>query len=332
MTTTTRITRHCCTLLMALGLGTPMLASADTLRFGGNFPNDHSSSKAMEIFAEELANRSDGDLTAQLFPAMQLGGAGENIDQVSSGAIMGTWVGIAYLSRIVAEFEALSLPFAFDNREDAFRVIDGKVGDMLNQKLAEKGFTALGYMELGFRNVTNNEHPIKEPEDFKGLKIRLQPNQTHLDTFRALGANPVSMGIKEVYSGLQQGVIDGQENPYSVIATRRLDEVQKYLSDSRHFYDYIVIIANLDKFESLSDEEQQAVRDSMDVAVEWQRSKAAEEDKAARQMLIDRGMEFTSLSDETRKALRKETQGVVDELKNSLGADIVETVQAELDK
>lgn len=332
MTTTTRITRHCCTLLMALGLGTPMLASADTLRFGGNFPNDHSSSKAMDIFQEELANRTDGDLTAQLFPAMQLGGAGENIDQVSSGAVMGTWVGIAYLSRIVAEFEALSLPFAFDNREDAFRVIDGKVGDMLNEKLAEKGFTALGYMELGFRNVTNNERPIKEPEDFKGLKIRLQPNQTHLDTFRALGANPVSMGIKEVYSGLQQGVIDGQENPYSVIATRRLDEVQKYLSDSRHFYDYIVIIANLDKFESLSDEEQQAVRDSMDVAVEWQRSKAAEEADAARQTLIDRGMEFTSLSDETREALRQETQGVVDELKNSLGADIVETVQAELDK
>lgn len=76
MTTTTRITRHCCTLLMALGLGTPMLASADTLRFGGNFPNDHSSSKAMEIFQEELANRTDGDLTAQLFPAMQLGGRG----------------------------------------------------------------------------------------------------------------------------------------------------------------------------------------------------------------------------------------------------------------
>jgi len=332
MTTTTRITRHCCTLLMALGLGTPLLASADTLRFGGNFPNDHSSSKAMEIFEDELASRTDGDLTAQLFPAMQLGGAGENIDQVSSGAIMGTWVGIAYLSRIVAEFEALSLPFAFDNREDAFRVIDGKVGDMLNEKLAEKGFTALGYMELGFRNVTNNERPIKEMEDFSGLKIRLQPNQTHLDTFRALGANPVSMGIKEVYSGLQQGVIDGQENPYSVIATRRLDEVQKYLSDSRHFYDYIVIIANLDKFESLSDEEQQAVRDAMDVAVEWQRSKAAEEADTARQTLIDRGMEFTSLSTQTRDELRKATQGVVAELKESIGAEIVENVQAELSK
>jgi TRAP-type C4-dicarboxylate transport system substrate-binding protein len=169
-------------------------------------------------------------------------------------------------------------------------------------------------------------------EDFSGLKIRLQPNQTHLDTFRALGANPVYMGIKEVYSGLQQGVIDGQENPYSVIATRRLDEVQKYLSDSRHFYDYIVIIANLDKFESLSDEEQQAVRDAMDVAVEWQRSKAAEEADTARQTLIDRGMEFTSLSTQTRDELRKATQGVVAELKESIGAEIVENVQAELSK
>lgn len=332
MTTTTRLTRHCCTMLLALGLGTPMLASADTLRFGGNFPDDHSSSKAMEIFKDELAKRSDADLTAQLFPGMQLGGAGENIDQVSSGAIMGTWVGIAYLSRIVPELEALSLPFAFDSREDAFRVIDGQVGEMLDRKLAEKGFTALGYMELGFRNVTNNERPIKDIADFEGLKIRLQPNQTHLDTFRALGANPVSMGIKEVYGALQQGVIDGQENPYSVIATRRLDEVQKYLSDSRHFYDYIVIIANLDKFESLSDEQQQAVKESMDIAVDWQRSKAAEEAKTARQALIDRGMEFTSLSAQTREQLRVETQGIVDEVKNNIGADIVETVQAELDK
>ncbi|GAB2717095.1 TRAP transporter substrate-binding protein [Halomonas garicola] len=332
MTTTTRLTRHCCTALLALGLSAPAFASADTMRFGGNFPNDHSSSKAMEIFKEELDSRTEGNLTAQLFPGMQLGGAGENIDQVSSGAIMGTWVGIAYLSRIVPEFEAMSLPFAFDSREDAFRVIDGEVGEMLDEKLAEKGFTALGYMELGFRNVTNNERPIKEIGDFEGLKIRLQPNQTHLDTFRDLGANPVSMGIKEVYGALQQGVIDGQENPYSVIATRRLDEVQKYLSDSRHFYDYIVIIANLDKFESLSDEQQQAVTESMDVAVEWQRSKAAEEAKTARQTLVDRGMEFTSLSDETREALRAATQGVVDDVKNNIGAEFVETVQAELDK
>ncbi|MGC3874045.1 TRAP transporter substrate-binding protein [Halomonas sp. GXIMD04776] len=329
--TTTRLTRHCFTLLMALGLGTPLLANAESLRFGGNFPDDHSSSKAMKIFEEELDSRTNGELTAQLFPGMQLGGASENVDQVRSGVIMGTWVGIAYLSRIVPELEALSLPFAFDSREKAFKVVDGKVGEMLDEKLAEKGFIALGYMELGFRNVTNNERPIETPEDFKGLKIRLQPNQTHLDSFRALGANPVSMDIKEVYGALQQGVLDGQENPYSVIATRRMDEVQKYLSDTGHFYDFIVVAANRDAFNNLTAEQQKAMKESMAKAVEWQRKKAAEEDEAARETLIERGMEFTPISSETRAELRKETQGVVENLKGKIGSDVVDNVLAELD-
>lgn len=331
MTTTSRMTQRCTALLLALGMSSPMLANAETLRFGGNFPDDHSSSKAMKIFQEELAERTDEDLTAQLFPNMQLGGAGENIDQVSSGAIMGTWIGIAYLSRIVPELEVLSLPFAFDDREEAFALIDGKVGDLLDEKLAEAGFTALGYMELGFRHVTNDERPIETMADFEGLKIRLQPNQTHLDTFRAIGAEPVSMDIKEVYGALQQGVLDGQENPYSIISTNRLDEVQDYLSDSGHFYDYIVVVANRDKFNDLSQQQQQAVEAAMDKAVAWQRDKAAEEAEAARQTLIERGMQFTPISDETRAELRQASQGVVDDLRDKVGADLVDQVLEELE-
>jgi len=330
MTTTTRTVRYTTPLLLALGLGAPLMAGADTLRFGGNFTDDHSSSRAMEIFQEQLAERTDGDLTAQLFPNMQLGGAGENVDQVNSGAIMGTWIGISYLSRTVPELEALSLPFAFDSREDAFALIDGEVGELLDEKLAEAGFTALGYMELGFRHVTNNAHPIETIEDFQDLKIRLQPNQTHLDTFRAIGANPVSMDINEVYGALQQGVLDGQENPYSIISTKRLDEVQKYLSDTGHFYDYIVVVANRDKFEGLSEDEQQAVNEAMAEAVAWQRETAAEEDTAARETLIERGMQFTPISDETRSELRDASQGVVDDLRDKVGAEIVDQVLEEL--
>ncbi len=330
MTTTTRITRISTSLLLALGLGSPLMASADTLRFGGNFTDDHSSSRAMEIFQEKLAERTDGELTAQLFPNMQLGGAGENVDQVASGAIMGTWIGVSYLSRTVPELEALSLPFAFDNREDAFALIDGEIGELLDEKLAEAGFTALGYMELGFRHVTNDVRPLESLEDFQDLKIRLQPNQTHLDTFRAIGANPVSMDINEVYGALQQGVLDGQENPYSIISTKRLDEVQQHLSDTGHFYDYIVVVANRDKFESLSEQERQAVQAAMDEAVTWQRQTAAEEDEAARETLIERGMEFTPISDETRSALREASQGVVDDLRDKIGADIVDRVLEEL--
>ncbi|GHE21628.1 TRAP transporter substrate-binding protein [Halomonas urumqiensis] len=330
MTTTNRITRYSVPLLLALGLGSPLLASADTLRFGGNFTDDHSSSRAMEIFRDTLAERTDGDLTAQLFPNMQLGGASENIDQVSTGSIAGTWIGISYLSRTVPELEALSLPFAFDSREAAFEMIDGHIGELLDEKLAAKGFKALGYMELGFRHVTNSERPIESIEDFSDLKVRLQPNQTHLDTFRAIGANPVSMDINEVYGALQQGVLDGQENPYSIIQTKRLDEVQGYLSDSGHFYDFIVVVVNRDTFDSLSDDEQQALRASMDEAVAWQRTTAAEEDEQARDMLIERGMQFTPISDETRAELRKASQDVVDELRDKIGAEVVDQVLEEL--
>ncbi|WP_306169165.1 TRAP transporter substrate-binding protein [Halomonas sp. MMSF_3323] len=315
---------------LALGLCTPLLAQAEDLRFGGNFTDDHSSSRAMARFAETLAEQSDGDLTAQLFPNMQLGGAGENLDQVSSGAIMGSWIGISYLSRTVPELEALSLPFAFDSREDAFALIDGEVGELLDEKLAEAGFVALGYMELGFRHVTNAERPLESIEDFQGLKIRLQPNQTHLDTFRAIGANPVSMDIKEVYGALQQGVLDGQENPYSIIETKRLDEVQPYLSDTGQFYDYIVVVANRDKFEDLSDDQRATLMAAMDEAVAWQRETAAAEDTQARDTLIERGMQFTPISDETRAALREASQSVVDDLREKLGAELVDKVLEEL--
>lgn len=316
---------------LALGLCTPLLAQAEDLRFGGNFTDDHSSSRAMARFAETLAEQSDGDLTAQLFPNMQLGGAGENLDQVSSGAIMGSWIGISYLSRTVPELEALSLPFAFDSREDAFALIDGEVGELLDEKLAEAGFVALGYMELGFRHVTNAERPLESIEDFQDLKIRLQPNQTHLDTFRAIGANPVSMDIKEVYGALQQGVLDGQENPYSIIETKRLDEVQPYLSDTGHFYDYIVVVANRDKFEDLSDDQRATLMAAMDEAVAWQRETAAAEDTQARDTLIERGMQFTPISDETRAALREASQSVVDDLREKLGAELVDKVLEELE-
>lgn len=330
MITTKMLLKRCATLLIAGGLLAPMAAQAETLRFAGNFPADHSSSRAMEIFQQELAKHDDLDLDAQLFPAMQLGGAQENVDQVRSGAIAGTWIGTAYLSRIVPQLEAVSLPFAFDNRQQAFNLIDGPVGDTFNKLLADKGFVALGYMELGFRNVTNNEHPIETADDLQGLKIRLQPNETHIETFRDLGANPVSMDVSEVYSALQQGVVDGQENPYSIIATSRFNEVQKYLSDTQHFFDYILVVANKGRFDALSDAQQQAVREAMNKAVAWQREQAAKDDESARQALIDRGMVFTSISDDTREDLRERTSGVIDSLKQKLGAHIVDQVEAEL--
>ena len=217
----------------------------------------------------------------------------------------------------------------FADREQAFKVIDGRVGDLLNEKLADKGYHALGYMELGSRNVTNNVRAIKTMEDFKGLKIRLQPNETHLATFRAIGANPVSMGIKEVYSALQQGVLDGEENPYSIIASRRFDEVQKYLSDSGHFFDFIVVVANKRKYDKMDDAAKQAIDQAMAKAVAWQRAKAAEEDTASRDELVKRGMQFDAIPADVRAQLVAATAGVVDGLKEKIGAEIIDAVIAD---
>lgn len=313
----------------ALSLAATGPALAETLRLAGNFPVEHSSSLAMERFADAVAEKTGGALAIQIFPAMQLGGAKENVDQVRSGVVFGTWIGSAYLSRTVPELEAVSLPFAYPDRETAFRVIDGKAGQMLEDKLAERGFVALGWMELGSRNVTNDVRPIASVEDFEGLKIRLQPNETHLATFRAIGANPVSMGISEVYSALQQGVLDGQENPFSIIASRNFNEVQGHLSDSGHFFDYIALVANKRKFERLPEDQQQAVRDAAAEAIAWQRDTAAAEDTASREALVKAGMTFTPLSDETRAALRARSQPVIGALKERIGDELIDLVLAE---
>lgn len=319
---------------VALGATTLALLSttpsnAETLRLAGNFPEDHSSSVAMKMFAQSVADLTQGELKVENFPAMQLGGAMENVDQVRSGVVFGTWIGSAYLSRTVPELEAVSLPFAYSDRETAFRVIDGEAGVVLNQKLADNGFVSLGWMELGSRNVTNSVRALENVEDFEGLKIRLQPNETHLGTFRAIDANPVSMGISEVYSALQQGVLDGQENPYSIIQSRNFAEVQTHLSDTGHFFDYIILVANKRKFDGLSDGQQAAVRQAASEAIAWQRNTAAAEDEQARLALIDAGMTFTPISDEMRSALRERSLPVISELKRRIGGDLIDLVLKE---
>src|SRR5687767_13395297 len=253
-------------------------AAAQQLRIASNFPTQHTSSVAMEQFKADVEAATRKDISVDLFPAMQLGGAQENVDQTRSGAIFGTVIGAAFLSRTVPEISALSVPFLFTSREQAFRVVEGKVGKLIAEKLEAKGFHLHGFMELGSRNVSNNKHPIKSLADFKGLKIRLQPDDIHLATFRSLGANPVAMDIKEVYSALQQGVLDGQENPYAVIRDRNFNQVQKFLTGTGHFFDFIIVVSNKKRFDTLKVESRGTIEEAMRKAVRQQRQDAAKAD------------------------------------------------------
>lgn len=317
--------------LLALGVALPA-AAQQKLQIAGNFATEHPSSVAVEqVFRKEVARLTNNQLQVDVFPAMQLGGAKENVDAVRSGTLALTWVGAAFLSRIAPELEAVSLPFVFANRESAFRVIDGPVGQAIDRKLQDKGFLSLGWMELGMRHVTNSKAPIRTMADLKGLKVRLQPNETHLSTFRALGANPVAMDVKELYSALEQRVVDGQENPYTVIAASRFGEVQKHLSNTGHFFDFIAVVASKRAFEQLKPEYQKAVREAMTATIAHQRKLAAEQD-AVRFAELKAKMTYTEITPAAREEMRKASLPVIEDVKKRAGADLVNQVLGEAAK
>jgi len=323
-----RLTVAC---VLALGATLPA-AAQQKLQIAGNFATEHPSSVAVEqVFRKEVARLTNNQLQVDVFPAMQLGGAKENVDAVRSGTLALTWVGAAFLSRIAPELEAVSLPFVFSNRETAFRVIDGPVGHAIDKKLQDKGFISLGWMELGMRHVTNSKGPIRTMADLKGLKIRLQPNETHLATFRALGANPVAMDVKELYSALEQRVVDGQENPYTVISASRFGEVQKYLSNSGHFFDFIAVVASKKAFEQLKPEYQKAVREAMTATVAYQRKLAAEQE-AQKFAELKAKMTYTEITPAAREEMRKASLPVIEDVKKRAGADLVNQVLADVAK
>lgn len=315
-----------------LGLAQPVVMAQSKWRAAGNFAVEHTSSEAMKLFKEEVEKATAGKLVIDLFPAMQLGGAQENVQGVRTGSIQLTWVGMAFLTRTVPELEALSLPFQFTSREQAFRVTDGPIGAEIDRRIASKGVTLLGFMELGARHVTNSKRPIKSLEDFKGLKIRLQPNETHLASFRALGANAVAMDVKELYSALQQGVVDGQENPFSIINANRYFEVQKFMTNTGHFFDFIVVIANRKAFESLPAAQQKAVREGMDAAVRYQRERAKIQDADSLAEIKRRGVNYDEVSPKLVADMRAATANIVDDVKKRAGADLVARVLAEAAK
>lgn len=303
-------------------------AAAQQLRIASNFPTQHSSSVAMEQFKADFEAATKKAVTVDLFPAMQLGGAQENVDQTRSGAIFATVIGAAFLSRTVPEISALSVPFLFTSREQAFRVVDGSVGKLIAGKLEAKGFHMHGFMELGSRNVSNNKHQIRTLADFNGLKIRLQPDDIHLATFRALGANPVAMDIKEVYSALQQGVLDGQENPYAVIRDRNFNQVQKFLTGTGHFFDFIVVVSNKKRLDSLKPGERRALEQAMARAIARQRTDAEKQDLEALEELKKRGMQFEQASPQLVADMRKATAGVLELLKKKVDPKLVDDVLA----
>ncbi|MBI2153016.1 MAG: TRAP transporter substrate-binding protein [Candidatus Rokubacteria bacterium] len=298
------------------------------IRFAGNLPPENSNSRAMEVFKQEVERLSKGSIAVDTFPGMQLGGAKDNLDQVKTGTLQAAYLSTAFMTGFVAKLGVFNLPFIFKDRETAFQVLDGPIGKEIEREMEKTGFKNLGFWENGWRHMTNSRRPITTPEDLSGLKIRLQNNSVHLRTFKLLGANPVPMDIKEVYSAMQQGVIDGHENPFCNTLNLKFYEVQKHLSVSGHFYDLMGAIMNKRFYDSLPRDKQEAIDRAARVATEFQRKQAAEDDLKCLETLKQRGMQVNTMSPAALAKFREMTLPVYKEFEKELTKDLIDRFAA----
>lgn len=245
-----------------------------TLRFAHPTPEADIQHQMAEFFAETLAERSGGELTVQIFPGGQLGSDAQAIDGTRSGTIDITIAGLNNYTGLIPEAAAFTLPFMFPTRETAYKVLDGDVGQSVGGDLEEFGLVLLGYPENGFRNMTNNEGPIRVPDDVAGLQMRVNNSQALSDMFQALGANPTQLDVNELYTSLETGVVNAQDHPIPVTLSFRFYEVQDYLSLTRHAYSPLGWVMNKETFDGLSPELQATLMEVAAEAVAFQRNLA----------------------------------------------------------
>lgn len=232
---------------------------------------------------------------------------------------------LSYASQ-VPELGVLDLPFLFRDQAHAARVLDGPIGDELGQAMAKHGLTHLAFGELGIRQLTNSKHPIRTPADLTGLRLRVAPSEIYVMSFKALGATLVSMGIAEVYAGLRDGRIDGQENPLLVIQANHFDDMQKYVSLSGHFYSALEIFMNAGSFEELDTDEKAAVVSAARAAAVASRAANAESMRKSVSELRAKGVQVNE--DIDRDAFIKALAPAQPEFDRRFGADLIARIRA----
>jgi TRAP-type transport system periplasmic protein len=306
--------------------------SERTLRWAQQNSMDHPQGMGAKKFADLVEQKSGGKIKVRVFPGGQLGGDLQNVSALQGGTLDLMVLNAGLLVGIVKDFAVLDLPFLFNTAEEADAVVDGPVGQKLFDKLPEKGLVGLGYFELGFRNVTNSKRPITKAEDFQGIKLRVLQSPLFIDLFNTLGANTVAMPFPEVYTALEQGVIDGQENPVTVIFDTKFQEVQKYLSLTRHIYNAQSVIMSKKTWDKFSDEEKKIIQSSLDEAETYQRQVSRQKSTQVLEDLKKAGMQVNEVSPQEISRIREKIKPVVDKYTKEVGDALANEVNAEIAK
>ncbi|MFB4165361.1 TRAP transporter substrate-binding protein [Alteribacillus sp. JSM 102045] len=303
-------------------------ASGDvkTIRAGIGLNNEHPQYKGLEKFKEIVEEETGGSIEVETYHSGQLGDDRSMMEALQLGSQEVTVPSTAPIANFVNEFTIFDFPFLFPSSEVADEVLDGEVGQKFLDMLEEQNMVGLAYWENGFRDLSNSSHEVATAEDFDGLSIRTMENDLHIDAFRELGANPTPMAFTELFTALQQGTVDGQENPVATIYLEGFHEVQDYVSDTHHVYSPFVFMMSKQFYDSLSEEEQTIVEEAAVEAGEFQREENRAANEEYLQSLQDEGMTYTEVSDEAREEMAEIVQPVIDEYASEIGEDLVNEV------
>lgn len=296
--------------LAVLSLGTAGDAEALTmegntyvLTYATSLSEDSAYYKGAVALAKAAEELSGGRLRVKIFANAQLGTDRDMIEGMQLGSIDLASPSTGAMGAVLPAATVLDLPYIFDDPKHVYRVLDGPVSEQLYKLFDGVGFHPLGWWEIGFRNLTNNARPVQAPGDVKGLKLRTLPSAIHQKAWSLVGAQPVAMDFTEVYNALNTGVVDGQENPFNIILTGKLYEVQKHLSLTRHIYGAAPTSVSDKTWNKLPADLQQILKQAVARSVVAQRKAASGDEDAQLEKLIGFGMKV--VKDPDRDAFRK---------------------------
>jgi tripartite ATP-independent transporter DctP family solute receptor len=293
---------------------------------------EHPFSMGAQKFADLLSEKSGGKLKAKLFAGAALGGDAAVISSLQGGTVDVTVVSTGLLSGMTKEFVIFYLPLMFNDYREADAVLDGPVAKKLLDKLPEKGLIGLAYWEHGYRNLTNSKRPVAKFEDIQGLKVRVIQIPIFVDIFNGLGANPVPMPFPELYTALETKTVDGQENALATIETAKFNEVQKYLSTTRHVYDPLVVLFSKKTWDQLSNDERKIVLDAANEAKPYERQVNREREAKMLETVKSKGMVVTEVSPQERARMREKLKPVTEKYEKEAGEALVKELYAEIEK
>jgi C4-dicarboxylate-binding protein DctP len=318
-------------LACGLGVAGPALAQQPiVIKFSHVVALDTPKGNGAEQFKKLAEERTKGRVKIEVYPNSQLYKDKEELEALQIGAVQMLAPSLSKFGPLGArEFEAFDLPFLFDNDIELHRVTQGAIGQQLFKMLEGKGITGLGYWDNGFKQMTANK-PLRMPEDFKGLKMRIQSSKVLDAQMRALGANPQVMAFSEVYQALQTGVVDGTENTTSNIYTQKMHEVQKYLTLSDHGYIGYAVVVNKKFWDGLPADIRAILESAMNDATKYTNDIAKKENDDALEGIRKSGKtQIITLTPQEKAAWKKAVIGVHAEMESKVGKDLIHAIYKE---